>query len=42
MNRELISVIDELVRSKGIEKSRVIDAIEAAMLMKRQEAFRAG
>ena len=33
MNRELISVIDELGRSKGIEKSRVIGAIEAALLM---------
>ena len=39
MNRELISVIDELVRSKGIEKSRVIDAIEAAMLMAAKKRF---
>ncbi len=39
MNRELISVIDELVRSKGIEKSRVIGAIEAAMLMAAKKRF---
>ncbi len=31
MNRELISVIDELGRQKGIEKTRVIGAIEAAL-----------
>lgn len=40
MNRELISVIDELGRSKGIEKSRVIGAIEAALLMAAKKRFR--
>ena len=39
MNRELISVIDELGRSKGIEKSRVIGAIEAALLMAAKKRF---
>jgi transcription termination/antitermination protein NusA len=34
MNRELISVIDELGRQKGIDKSRVIGAIEAALQKK--------
>lgn len=39
MNRELISVIDELVRQKGIEKSRVIGAIEAALQMAAKKRF---
>ncbi|MDP1770139.1 MAG: transcription termination factor NusA [Nitrospirota bacterium] len=39
MNRELISVIDELGRSKGIEKSRVIGAIEAALQMAAKKRF---
>lgn len=39
MNRELISVIDELGRSKGIDKSRVIGAIEAALLMAAKKRF---
>ena len=39
MNRELISVIDELGRSKGIEKSRVIGAIESALLMAAKKRF---
>ncbi len=39
MNRELISVIDELGRQKGIEKSRVIGAIEAAIQMAAKKRF---
>ncbi|MDP1947826.1 MAG: transcription termination/antitermination protein NusA [Nitrospira sp.] len=39
MNRELISVIDELGRSKGIEKSRVIGAIESALQMAAKKRF---
>ncbi len=39
MNRELISVIDELGRQKGIEKSRVIGAIEAALQMAAKKRF---
>lgn len=31
MNRELISVIDEIGRQKGIDKTKVIGAIEAAL-----------
>lgn len=39
MNRELISVIDELGRQKGIEKNRVIGAIEAALQMAAKKRF---
>ena len=39
MNRELISVIDELGRQKGIEKSRVIGAIESALQMAAKKRF---
>ncbi|MBI5315943.1 MAG: transcription termination/antitermination protein NusA [Nitrospirae bacterium] len=39
MNRELISVIDELGRQKGIEKSRVIGAIEAALQVAAKKRF---
>jgi N utilization substance protein A len=39
MNRELISVIDELGRQKGIEKSRVLGAIEAALQMAAKKRF---
>jgi len=39
MSRELISVIDELGRQKGIEKSRVIGAIEAALQMAAKKRF---
>jgi len=39
MNRELVSVIDELGRQKGIEKSRVIGAIEAALQMAAKKRF---
>ena len=39
MNRELISVIDELGRQKGIEKTRVIGAIEAALQMAAKKRF---
>jgi transcription termination/antitermination protein NusA len=39
MNRELISVIDEIGRQKGIEKSRVIGAIEAALQMAAKKRF---
>ena len=39
MNRELISVIDELGRQQGIDKSRVIGAIEAALQMAAKKRF---
>jgi len=39
MNRELISVIDELGRQKGIDKSRGIGAIEAALQMAAKKRF---
>jgi len=39
MNRELISVIDELGRQKGIEKGRVIGAIEAALQVAAKKRF---
>jgi N utilization substance protein A len=39
MNRELISDIDELGRQKGIDKSRVIGAIEAALQMAAKKRF---
>jgi N utilization substance protein A len=39
MNRELISVIDELGRQKGIDKSRVLGAIEAALQMAAKKRF---
>ena len=39
MNQELISVIDELGRQKGIEKSRVLGAIEAALQMAAKKRF---
>ena len=39
MNRELISVIDELGRQKGIEKSRVIGAIEASLQRDAKKRF---
>ncbi|THJ23985.1 MAG: transcription termination/antitermination protein NusA [Nitrospira sp. CG24E] len=39
MNRELISVIDELGRQKGIEKTRVIGAIEAALQVAAKKRF---
>jgi N utilization substance protein A len=39
MNRELISVIDELGRQKGIDKSRVIGAIESALQMAAKKRF---
>ena len=39
MNRELISVIDELGRQKAIEKSRVIGAIEAALQVAAKKRF---
>ena len=42
MNRELISVIDELGRQKGIEKSRVIGSDRSSPSNGCQEAFRAG
>src|SRR5688500_17306062 len=31
MNRDLIAVIDQIGREKGIDKARVIDAVEAAL-----------
>jgi len=39
MNRELISVIDEIGRQKGIEKSRVIGAIESALQTAAKKRF---
>jgi len=39
MNRELISVIDEIGRQKGIDKSKVIDAIEAALQTAAKKRF---
>ncbi|HEY6974375.1 MAG TPA: NusA N-terminal domain-containing protein, partial [Nitrospiraceae bacterium] len=39
MNRELIAVIDEIGRQKGIEKSRVIGAIEAALQTAAKKRF---
>ena len=39
MNRELISVIDEIGRQKGIDKSRVIGAIEAALQTAAKKRF---
>jgi N utilization substance protein A len=39
MNRELISVIDEIGRQKGIEKSKVIGAIEAALQTAAKKRF---
>ena len=42
MNRELISVIDEIGRQKGIDKTRVIGAIEAALANGREKTIRTG
>lgn len=39
MNRELIAVIDEIGRQKGIEKARVIGAIEAALQTAAKKRF---
>ncbi len=39
MNRELIGVIDDLVRQKGIDKGRVIEAIVAALQMAAKKRF---
>ena len=39
MNRELISVIDEIGRQKGIDKSRVIGAIESALQTAAKKRF---
>jgi N utilization substance protein A len=39
MNRELIAVIDEIGRQKGIDKSRVIGAIEAALQTAAKKRF---
>ncbi|MDO9118713.1 MAG: transcription termination factor NusA [Nitrospira sp.] len=39
MNRELIAVIDEIGRQKGIEKSRVIGAIESALQTAAKKRF---
>ena len=39
MNRELISVIDEIGRQKGIDKARVIGAIESALQMAAKKRF---
>lgn len=39
MNRELIAVIDEIGRQKGIDKARVIGAIEAALQTAAKKRF---
>ena len=39
MNRELISVIDEIGRQKGIDKTRVIGAIESALQTAAKKRF---
>ncbi|MBA2487612.1 MAG: transcription termination/antitermination protein NusA [Nitrospira sp.] len=39
MNRELIAVIDEIGRQKGIDKARVIGAIESALLTAAKKRF---
>ncbi len=39
MNRELIAVIDEIGRQKGIDKSKVIGAIEAALQTAAKKRF---
>jgi N utilization substance protein A len=39
MNRELISVIDEIGRQKGIDKARVIGAIESALQTAAKKRF---
>ncbi|HEX7768347.1 MAG TPA: transcription termination factor NusA [Nitrospira sp.] len=39
MNRELIAVIDEIGRQKGIDKSRVIGAIESALQTAAKKRF---
>ncbi|BCA55010.1 Transcription elongation protein NusA [Nitrospira sp. KM1] len=39
MNRELISVIDEIGRQKGIDKSKVLGAIEAALQTAAKKRF---
>ena len=39
MNRELISVIDEIGRQKGIDKGKVIGAIEAALQTAAKKRF---
>ena len=42
MNRELISVIDEIGRQKGIDKARVIGAIESALQTAAKKTLRSG
>ena len=39
MNRELIAVIDEIGRQKGIDKARVIGAIESALQTAAKKRF---
>ena len=39
MNRELITVIDEIGRQKGIDKARVIGAIESALQTAAKKRF---
>ena len=39
MNRELISVIDEIGRQKGIDKARIIGAIESALQTAAKKRF---
>ena len=42
MNRELIAVIDQIGREKGIDKTRVIGAIESALQTAARKRFGAG
>ncbi|MEE8606096.1 MAG: NusA N-terminal domain-containing protein, partial [Nitrospiraceae bacterium] len=39
MNRELISVIDQIGREKGIDKARVFGAVEAALQTAAKKRF---
>ena len=42
MNRELIAVIDQIGREKGIDKARVISAVESALQTAARKRFGAG
>ena len=42
MSRELIAVIDQIGREKGIDKARVIGAVEAALQTAAKKRFGQG
>ena len=42
MNRELIAVIDQIGREKGIDKDRILDAVEAALQTAAKKRFGQG